>query len=259
MYPQHCCAILHRDQGQRHTRVQPLRHRQPEERTNHGLARQPGQNRRAQCTQLAEAAQEFEVVFDGLAETETGVDDQALTRNAGRDTGLDPLMQEIAHLAGHIGVDRMVLHAARLALHVHETHRNLQRGRGFDRTRLAQRAHVVDEAGTGRDRGTHHFRLGGVDGDRHRHGAGNRFDDRDHPVELFLHTNRLRTRTGGFAADIDDVRALLDHRECVGHGRVARQKNTPVREGVGGDVQDPHDGGAREIERATTTVERRQL
>ena len=173
------------------------------------------------------------------------------------DTGLDPLLQEITHLAGHIGVDRMVLHAARLALHVHETHRYLQRRRGFDRARFAQRTHVIDESGAGRDRGTHDFRLGGIDGDRHRHGACNRFDDRNHPVELFLHGNRLRPRTGGFAADIDDVRALLDHRECVRHGRIAHQKNTPVREGVGGNVQDPHDGRAREIKRATTAVERR--
>ncbi|MBS1247022.1 MAG: hypothetical protein H6R47_1221 [Proteobacteria bacterium] len=105
-------------------------------------------------------------MFDGFTETETGIDDDALTRNPGGDTGLDPLMQEIAHLASHIDVNRIALHAARLALHVHEAHRHLQCGGGLQGTRCAQRAHVVDEAGTGRDGGPHYFRLGGVNGDR---------------------------------------------------------------------------------------------
>jgi hypothetical protein len=56
----------------------------------------------------------------------------------------------------------------------------------------------------------HHFRLAGVDRQRMAELA-QRVDDRHHARQLFLHRHAGRAGTGRFAADVDDVDAVLDH------------------------------------------------
>ena len=70
------------------------------------------------------------------------------------------------YLADHVVVMRLVLHAARLALHVHQAHRHAERGHRIQCTIAAQRIHIIDHASAGSDRGTHHLGSRGIDGDR---------------------------------------------------------------------------------------------
>ena len=73
-------------------------------------------------------------MFEGLAEAESGVDNNALLVDAGHLAGEYALGEEAAHVGHDVVVTRIVLHRARLALHMHQAHRHLQRRGGVERT-----------------------------------------------------------------------------------------------------------------------------
>ena len=58
--------------------------------------------------------------------------------DAGHLAGEDALGQEAVHVGDHVVVMRRVLHAARLALHVHQANRHAQFGGGIHRAFAAQ-------------------------------------------------------------------------------------------------------------------------
>ena len=131
---------------------------------------------------------------------------------------------------------------------MHEADRRRERRGRLERAVRAQRQHIVDKPRAGGDGGAHDFGLRGIDRDRDRDFFRDRFDHRDHTVELFLHRYRPSAGSGGLAAHVDDRRALLRHAHGPGDGFGAVKKNTPVREGIGGDIQYPHHRGAGEVE-----------
>ena len=96
----------------------------------------------------------------------------------------------------------------------------------------------------GGHRGLGHRRLDGVD----RHPARRRRPGPRSPGPPGAAPRRRGTGSapgpGRLAADVDDVGALGDHLEPAGDGRVACRRRPAVGEGVGRDVEDPHDQGA---------------
>ena len=100
---------------------------------------------------------------------------------------------------------------------------------------------LLDTAGTGGDGCLHHRRIARVDRDRHRQRSAEGLDHGDHPAQLFLQRNRRGPGPGRFTADVDNRGTRCDHIPCVFKCGFRRKKNTPVREGVGGDIEYTHD------------------
>jgi hypothetical protein len=86
----------------------------------------------------------------------------------------------------------------------------------------------------------------GVDGEN---GLGAVFedgcDDGEDAGLLLVGGDRGGVGAGGFAADVEDVGAFVEHRECLGEGSFGsvpgRVEEAAVGEAVGSDVEDAHD------------------
>ncbi len=215
----------------------------PGELADEALARAPEHDRPAQLAQLAEAAVQLEVVLDGLAEADSRVHPDPLLVHPLRDRELDPLGQERLDVVDHVVVARVLLHRPRVPEHVHQ--RQLAAAIGAERGQLRlgpQRGDVVDDLRAGVERRLGHRALGGVDRDGRGRLAfpSQPLHHGQHPVQLLRSIHRLRARTGGLAADVEDVRALAGQLAPVRDRPLGVQELAPVREGVGGDVDDPH-------------------
>jgi hypothetical protein len=128
-------------------------------------------------------------VFQGLAEAETRIHRDPVQRNARRLGGRDPLAEKFGDLGHDVDVVRIFLHAARIALHVHQADTRLACGDDLQRTRRAQGVDVVDHVGAGGQRGAHHFRLYRID--RQRHAAvAQGFDHGQQAIDLLLRRYR---------------------------------------------------------------------
>ncbi|TML66037.1 MAG: hypothetical protein E6G22_00910 [Actinobacteria bacterium] len=108
----------------------------------------------------------------------------------------------------------------------------------------AERGHVVHQLRPELERALGDRRLGGVD--RERHLAAEPLEHRDDAAQLLLGGNAGRPRPRRLAADVDDRRALRVEPPRR-RGRLVRvEVDAAVEEGVWRDVDDAHDGRARE-------------
>ena len=62
-------------------------------------------------------------------------------------------------------------------------------------------------------------------------------------AQFLVESRRARAGTRGFAADVDDRGALLDHAPRVRERRGGREEPAAVGEGIGRDVEHAHDHG----------------
>ncbi len=128
-----------------------------------------------------------------------------------------------------VAVDRPRLHVGGRAARVHEHDRGARGGDGPAELRVGEAGHVVHEVGARVERRARHRALPRVDGDREREAARpERLDHRDHAAELLLDRDRRRAGTGGLAAHVHEVGALLGEPEGVGH-RGVRSRGTGRR------------------------------
>jgi len=81
--PEDVGAALGRQDGRRDRALEPLAGRQVEDGARKALREKPRRSGRPRAWKSALAAEELEVVLDGLAEAEAGIDDDALRRDAG--------------------------------------------------------------------------------------------------------------------------------------------------------------------------------
>ena len=219
------------------------------------LARQPRQHGHAQLGETLELREQLQVVRGVLAEAEARIDDDALLRNAGHFGGEDALGQETVHLAHHIVVLRCGLHRTRFALHVHQHDGDAECGGGIERAFAAQAVDIVDHPGARLHGRAHHLGLGGVDADRHGHLRSQAFDHRHHATKLFFDLHFGGAGSGGFAADVEHVGALLHQPQRMRDGGIGRVMRATVGERVRGDVDDAHHLRAVEPEDAAGAVE----
>ncbi len=99
-------------------------------------------------------------------------------------------------------------------------------------------------------------RLLGVDGDRHRDLGGERLQHRQHARHLLLGRDRGVAGPRRFAADIDDISALVDHAPRIGERVVQRHRAAAIGEAVRRHIEDAHDQRLALIgERAAAGVE----
>jgi len=66
---------------------------------------------------------------------------------------------------------------------------------------------------------------------------------------------RRSARAGRFAADVEQVGALLDQLQTVGDGRLGGVERAAIGERVRGDVDDAHDPGTVEAQDAAGAIE----
>ena len=107
-------------------------------------------------------------------------------------------------------------------------------------------ADVVDEVGSGGDRGPCRPGVPGVDGDADAAPPaplGDGLDDGNDPALLLGLGDRIGTGPGRLTAHVDDRGALVDHLVGAGDGVGDREVTTTIGERVGRDVQDAHDDG----------------
>ena len=110
-------------------------------------------------------------------------------------------------------------------------------------------ADVVDDLGPGFDGASGGGGVVGVYGDD---GGGalfeDGFDDREDAGLFFFGGERDGVGAGGFAADVEEVGAFVEHLEGVGYGSgggvFGGVEVAAVGEAVGGDVEDAHENRA---------------
>ncbi len=133
---------------------------------------------------------------------------------------------------------------------MHQDHR--QAGLGGDAHRIGvvrERGDVVEDVGAGGGGLAHHLGLARVDGDQHIGARPQALDDWDDARELLLGGDVVGAGAGRFAADVENVGALLGELQSVRDGGLRRRVQAAVGEAVGRNVDDAHD--ARTVERQT--------
>ncbi len=104
-----------------------------------------------------------------------------------------------------------------------------------------QSAYVVDKRCAGANRGLRHGCLRGIDRDLRRGDSPRQtLDHRHDPAQLLLHIDGLSSWARRFAADVEDIRSLLDKLDAMSYGGLLVQEQAAIRERVGGHVEDPH-------------------
>ena len=191
--------------------------------------------------QVRQGPQQREVVLQGLAEADAGV--QQHVRHAGAQ-GLARLGPQVTvNLRDHVGVVGGVLHGLRVALHVH--HAGGRSGVGAHAAHLgvAQAGHVVDQVRPGAQGPGSHLGFHGVHAEQHVRAAQGA-DDGQHPVEFLVGRDWGRAGPGAFPADVQDGHPGPAHGLRGGQGVLQGRVASAVAETVRRDVQDAHDGRA---------------
>ena len=101
--------------------------------------------------------------------------------------------------------------------------------------------HVVDDAGAGLQCGAGDGGLYGVNRKRNFDARRQLFDHRHDAAQFLGFSHRLRARARGFAAEVENFRALRDQLQRVRDGPGRIKKFSAVGKGVGRDVDDAHD------------------
>jgi hypothetical protein len=118
----------------------------------------------------------------------------------------------------------------------------------LQRGAIAQRIDVIDDRGTRADRGRHDGGLGRIDRDGHVQRCTDALDDGHDAGHFRVCVDRRGPRSRRFPADIDDQRALGDHRRSTIQRSVSLQVASAVGEGIRRDVQDAHHDGPAEVQ-----------
>ena len=110
---------------------------------------------------------------------------------------------------------------------------------------VGEAGHVVDDGGTQLDRQARDLRVARVDRD-----DGTRVDQRanhgNHALALLVRRNCGEPGARRLTADVDDVRALVEHAKAPLDRSGGRGVGSAVREGIGRDIEHAHNARARE-------------
>src|SRR5712691_4735184 len=193
------------------------------------------QHRLPELSQLFQPAHDLPVLVGRLPEPDAGIDEDALTRDTRRDRGFDRRAQESFDLGHH------VIRVLGAVLVVHDDERAVMTRRelGQDR-RAGQTPHVVDHRGAGSYGSLSDVDLIRVDGNRHARFLREPADDLFGAHDLLAWTDGNVARSGGFATDVKEIGAFLDHAQSLRHGRVTIVTQPIAAERIRRDVHDAH-------------------
>ena len=175
---------------------------------------------RAACgVNAVKGAQQGEVVVESLAEADPWVVDDAFPGDASLCEGELSFEEKRVDFRDHVGVVGGDLHGLRGALHVHDHDAAVVGAADLEHGGIsAQAGDIVDDVGTGIQCGCGDGGLGGVDGDESVPFRTERADHGNGPADFLVGGDGGSARARGFAADVDDVRAVADHLAGVFEG-----------------------------------------
>lgn len=212
-----------------------------------------GEDGQVKLAELVEVGEERVVFVEFLAEADAGVDDDFVAWDAGGNGGFDALGQGCKDEGkDFVGGERWQRGPVlRTASGVHEDCSAAECGAGGGHGGVpVVAADVVDDLGSGFNGVTCSVCVEGIDGED---GFGallqDGLDDGEDAGLLFAGGERGGVRAGGFAADVENVGAFVEHGEGLREGSfggvLGGVKVAAVGEGIGCDVEDAHDEGAR--------------
>ncbi len=216
------------------------------------LARGAEQQREAEPADFAKPGQRRQILLERLAEADAGVEHDAV----GADAGFRRALQRVLEEADDVGddVDRAVDHRAV----VHDDDTGIVGGRDMRHIRIAQQAPdiVEDRRAAAEARPPPPWPSG------YRSRPAPRSRRRAPPAPAARAPSPPRVRPGvaaglvDSAADIDDIRALVDHAPRVGQRIVQRHRAAAIGEAVRRHIEDAHDQRLALIgERAAAGIE----
>ena len=133
----------------------------------------------------------------------------------------------------------------RLAAHVIENQPGIPVGRNFRQPRVKGKAagvienlHPILQSSLG------NLSFIGIERNRRAQIAAQPFQNGNKPLPFFVGGNSLRTRSGGFSSNIDDVCACFFQFEGAGVGAIGFVEASAVGERVGRQIDHTHDQGA---------------
>ena len=145
------------------------------QRADEALARNPHQHGIAEGDQHVEVGQQRDVVRQGLAEADTGIEDDGVGRDAGAAGGGGPPHQEGRDVLDDVPVGGPPLHRRGHPPHVHQDDRHPLGPAQREHAAIEPSGrHVVHQVGTGIEGRGGDLRLHGVDRQRHPDGAPDR-------------------------------------------------------------------------------------
>jgi hypothetical protein len=208
-----------------------------------------GEEGQVELAELIEVGEERVVFVEAFAEAEAWVEDNLDANDAGGGGGLEAV--------GEFGEDEgedfgwcegwEMGPVLGTASGVHQNGSAAKFGAGGGHGGVPEvAADVVDDLGSGFDGEAGGGGVEGVDGED---GLGAVFedgcDDGEDAGLLFVGREWGGVGAGGFAADVEDVGAFVEHRECLREGSFGGVpggvEEAAVGEAVGGDVEDAHD------------------
>ena len=216
------------------------------------LAGSPDEDGQVELAEVLEMREDGVVFVEALAEAKAWVEDDFFSRDAGRDGGCEAFPELIddegEDFAGcEFGEGGPVLRATS---GVHEDCPAAELGAGCGHSGVPEvAADVVDDLGADFDGAAGSGRVVGVDGED---GGGalfqQGFDDREDAGLLFFGRERSGVGARGFAAEVEDVGAFIQHAEGLRDGSFGSVFGGIVEAAVGErvrrDIEDAHDEGS---------------
>ena len=101
--------------------------------------------------------------------------------------------------------------------------------------------YIIDDTGARRKRGAGHGGFHGINGNGDIDAPGQLFDDGQNPTQLLRFGHRFGARPRGFTAHVENLRAVGDEIQRVGHGGPGIQKFSAIGKRVGRDIDHAHD------------------
>ena len=216
----------------------------PSSRPSERFREKPISSGRPSASRTSSRRTSSDVLIHRLPEPDARVEADPLLRDPGVDGEPQPLLEEGCDLGGDVLIARIDLHRARIAGHVHQAEVCLGLGDGADEVGIGpERGDVVDQLGSEGERPPRDGRLRGV--------------DRDGTPASPSRTGTIRRSSSSRAtpsepgrvdspptSTIDAPSATIRCAEAI--GVVGPVVDAPVRERVGGDVDDAHHRRAAE-------------
>jgi len=206
------------------------------------LARGAGEDRQIERGELADLRQNLGVLFFPLAEAQARIDADRHLVDAGNLGAMHRGSEVVEDGSDHVLHRRQFRPGFGRSAHVVQDHGAAGIGDGLREQRVeGERARVVNDLDSERQRLGGDARLIGVDGNGNLKPALQALQHRNQAAELFGFGDPGRTRAGGFRADVDDVGALFLEFDGAGEGAVRVGVLAAVRKGVGSDIEHTHD------------------
>ena len=207
------------------------------------LRETPKQQRTRHLCKTPQVREQLQIMLQRLAKTDADIQHHLVGSHAGGVQSLQPFLKKFTDLANDIRVNRIFLHRLRRAPRVHA---NITRA-GIppqprhiaSSSRLAATSLTMLAPAASAARATAGFIVSMEIGILHA--TGQLFDDRQDAAQFLRFADRLGAGPRGFAADVENFRALRDQFQRVRHGGAGVQKFSAIGKGIGRDIDDAHD------------------